>query len=97
MDIKERINELLTEYGWSKYRLAKASGLSSSTIRNLFLRNNDPSFATLEAICKGMNITLSEFFMEEKTENKHHEFLARYNSLSDKQKQILEDLIDSWK
>lgn len=97
MDIKEHINELLEDYGWSKYRLAKESGLSSSTIKNMFSRNNDPSFATLEAICRGMNITLSEFFAEEESESEQHKFMSRYNSLTEKQRQIIDDLIDSWK
>ena len=97
MDIKEHINKLLDEYGWSKYKLAKESGLSSSTIKNMFSRNNDPSFATLEAICRGMNITLSEFFAEEESESEQHKFMSRYNSLTEKQRQIINDLIDSWK
>lgn len=97
MDIKEHINKLLDEYGWSKYKLAKESGLSSSTIKNMFSRNNDPSFATLEAICRGMNITLSEFFAEEESESEQHKFMSRYNSLTEKQRQIIDDLIDSWK
>lgn len=96
MDIKERINELLEDYGWSRYRLAKESGVSASTIKSLFSKDNAPSFATLEALCKGMNITLSEFFAED-SESEQRMFAARYNSLTDKQRQIIDDLIDSWK
>lgn len=97
MDIKERINELLADYGWSRYRLAKESGVSASTIKSLFSKDNDPSFATLEAICRGMHITLSEFFAEKETENERYEFMSKYNSLTEKQRQIIDDLIDSWK
>ena len=60
----ERIRELLTERGWSEYRLVKESGLSQSTISNIFHRNSIPSIPTLEAICRAFGITLSEFFAE---------------------------------
>ena len=52
----------MNERGWSEYRLAKESGLSQSTISNLFVRNTLPSIATLEIICKSFGITLAQFF-----------------------------------
>ena len=38
MDAKERISQLLRERGWSIYELAKRSGLSSTTIANMYKR-----------------------------------------------------------
>ena len=64
MDIHEKLRLLLKERGWTEYRLAKESGLSESTIANIFRRNATPSFATLESICAGFGITLSQFFAE---------------------------------
>ena len=64
MNINERIQRLLTEHGWTPYRLAKESGLSDATVGNLFRRNTVPSMATLEAICHGFGITLAQFFAE---------------------------------
>ena len=64
MDAKERIRTLMTERNWSEYRLAIASGLSQSTIANIFNRNTVPSISTLEAICEGLGITLAQFFAE---------------------------------
>ena len=52
----------MKERGWTEYRLAKNCGLSESTIANIFKRNTMPSIPTLEAICRGMGITLSQFF-----------------------------------
>ena len=46
------------------YRLAKNSNLSHATIANIYKRNTIPSVSTLEAICKGFGITLSQFFAE---------------------------------
>lgn len=64
MDVHERLMELLDERGWSEYRLARESGLSDSTIHNIYKRNTSPSIPTLETICKGFGITLSQFFAE---------------------------------
>lgn len=64
MTVHARIQHYLDERGWTVYRLAKESNLSEVTIRNLFLRNTSPSLPTLEAICHGFKITLSQFFAE---------------------------------
>lgn len=65
MDTNERLSQLLKERGWTYYRLSKNSGLSESTITNIFKRNTIPSIPTLELICKGFGITLSQFFADE--------------------------------
>lgn len=64
MDTNNRLRRLLDERGWTEYRLAKQCGLSLSTIANIYRRNTVPSVATLEVICKGFGITLSQFFAE---------------------------------
>ena len=65
MDTNERLQRLLNGRGWTEYKLAKKSGLSQSTIANIYRRNTVPSIATLEVICKGFGITLSQFFAED--------------------------------
>lgn len=62
MDVHERIRGLMEERGWSEYRLAQKAGLSQSAISNLFRRHTLPSIPTLEAICNGFGLTLSQFF-----------------------------------
>lgn len=64
MDTNERLRRLLEERGWTEYRLAKTCGLSQSTIANIYRRNTVPSIATLETICNGFGITLSQFFAD---------------------------------
>lgn len=59
-----KLRQLTDERGWTEYRLAKECGLSESTIANIFRRNTTPSVSTLEAICRGFGITLSQFFAE---------------------------------
>ena len=96
MDAKARIWELMAERKWSEYRLAIASGLSQSTVANIFNRNTTPSIATLESICAGFGITLAQFFAEgnmvELTEEQK-EMFAAWSSLSKDQKDVLRQLI----
>ena len=64
MDTHKRLRQLLDERGWTEYRLSKECGLSESTLANIFRRNTVPSISTLEAICSGFGITLSQFFAD---------------------------------
>lgn len=64
MDVIERIRKMMDDRGWTTYRLAKESGLSDATVRNMFNRNTVPSIPTLEAICGSMGVTLSQFFAD---------------------------------
>lgn len=64
MDVHERLMELLNQRGWSEYRLARECRLSDSTIHNIYKRNTSPSIPTLETICHGFGITLSQFFAD---------------------------------
>lgn len=65
MDTNERLRQLLDERGWTEYRLAKNCGLNPSTISNIYRRNTVPSIDTLETICRGFGITLSQFFADD--------------------------------
>ena len=96
MQTKQRLLSLMAERGWSEYRLAIASGLSQSTIANIFNRNTTPSVATLEAICTGFGITMAQFFAEgnmvELTVEQQQMF-NDWSSLTTEQKHVLAELI----
>lgn len=79
MDTHQRLRQLLNERGWTEYRLSKNCGLSESTLANIFRRNTTPSIATLEAICKGFGITLSQFFAENEMVELSPELLDLFN------------------
>ncbi len=64
VDILERLNAMLKARDWTRYRLSKESGLTESTLANIFQRNAMPSLDTLERICAGFGITLSQFFAD---------------------------------
>lgn len=60
--VLERIDELCDKEGWSHYILAKRSGISQSTISNMFSRTNQPTFTTVNRICDAFGITMAQFF-----------------------------------
>ncbi len=64
MDVLARVRALMKERNWSYYKLAKECGIPEATAYNMENRNTVPSMPTLEAICKGMAITLAQFFAE---------------------------------
>ena len=100
MNAKLRIRELMADRQWSEYRLALESGLSQSTISNIFSRNTTPSIPTLESICKGFGITLAQFFAEGDwvvlSPELHTRFLAG-GWLSSSQSEASSQLIDAMK
>lgn len=101
MDAQKRIKQLMAERGWTEYRLAIESGLSHSTVSNMFKRNNAPTLPTLEAVCTAFGITLAQFFSEgdnpaEMTEEQRNLF-AKWRTLTDEQKDALFRLINAIK
>lgn len=97
MDAQGRIRRLMEERQWTEYRLSKESGLSQTTISNLFRRNNAPSLPTLEAICKALDISLSQFFSEDpeapELTDEQRELFNSWVSLTREQKRVLSELI----
>ena len=93
MDILERIKSLRDERGWSNYRLAKEAEISENSLNNLFRRNNLPTIPTLESICNGFGITLSQFFAQggEAVElsDTQRDMLITWDSLTAEQKETL--------
>ncbi|WP_040196293.1 helix-turn-helix domain-containing protein [Candidatus Soleaferrea massiliensis] len=98
MDILKRITEYRIKKNWSEYELAKFSDLPQSTISSWYKKGMLPSISSLEKICKGLNITLSQFFCDGEDSivltEKQKELIEKYNALSDSQKEKLDIFID---
>ena len=96
MKVLEKIETLRKEKGWSINYLAMESGLTQSTLNNLYSRNTEPKISTLRAICGAFGITLSEFFKEEENENED-ELVRRVKYLSPENKKALLQLVKNLK
>ncbi len=92
--ITNRIRELCDKKQMSMYALSNKTGISQSSLSNLMKRGSTPTFYTLDKICDGLGITLSQFFSEdmEKLElsSEQKRVLETWESLSDKEKAAVE-------
>lgn len=96
MNTHEKLRQLLDERGWTAYRLSKECGLSESTLANIFKRNTLPSISTLETICDGFGITISQFFADGDMVEMTPEIKELFNSwisLTAEQKKVVMQMI----
>lgn len=101
-DVLQRILDERTRRGWNEYTLAQKSGLTQSTISTWYRRNLQPSVASIEKICDGFGISLSQFFMDCSSgdtielSKDQAELLMLWNKLSDNQAKSIIDMIHSF-
>lgn len=101
-DILKRILEERTRRGWSEYTLAQNSGLTQSTVSTWYRKDLQPSVASIEKICKGLGITLAQFFAEytpggSVTLSKEQaDLLSVWDQLSPLQKKAVMDMLHSF-
>ena len=86
INIMEKIKKISDKNGWTVYKLAKESGIPYSSLNNMFNRNTQPTFSTLCKLCCGLNISLSDFFLDVDTHviplnPETREMFERYNKL----------------
>lgn len=92
--ITNRIKELCDKRQMSMYALSKKTGISQSSLSNLMKRGSTPTFYTLDRICDGLGITLSQFFTEDISKSdlssEQKRVLETWESLTDKEKAAVE-------
>lgn len=99
INVRERLQELMEERDLNMYSLAKRSGLSWNTIKNIFSRTTNLTVTTLSLLCEGLGITLAQFFEEDEdsihlTAEQQH-LINRWNQLSDKEKATVNSMVDA--
>lgn len=72
-DILGKIEKERQKRGWSEYMLAQNSNIPQSTISTWYRKQLQPSIASIEHICDGLGITLSQFFEEEEIQTVRQE------------------------
>lgn len=60
--IIQKIEEICCDQGITKYELCAKADMNQSTLSSFMRRNRMPTITTLDRICKGFEITLSQFF-----------------------------------
>ncbi len=66
MNIAKRIIELREKRNMTTNKLANEAGVSQSHLREIELGKKSPTIEMLSYICYALNVSLSEFFHEEK-------------------------------
>lgn len=98
-NVLEKITQERLSRGWSEYTLAKNSGIAQSTISTWYRKNLQPSVASIEKICKGLDITLAQFFSYENQNNEltqgQQDILELWKDLNDSQKEALLNMLKS--
>ncbi|MBQ9304065.1 helix-turn-helix transcriptional regulator [Butyrivibrio sp.] len=62
---QQKMQQLMKDRGWKKYRLAEEMGVSPSTLQYVFKRDRFPKFETIEKMCSAFDMTIPEFFLED--------------------------------
>lgn len=97
MDILNRIKTLREQRGLTNYKLAVLSEMDPNIVSALFRRNNQPTIPTLEKLCKGLGISLSQFFAEGDEpvalSAEQREMLSQWDTLNAEQKTKLLEFI----
>lgn len=93
MNVLAKIDALRISRNWTYYKLAEESGVTQSTIANMFARQSTPSIATLSCFCNAFGITLAEFFCENKNDSDNEIILLNiFRNLSQKDKKTVINL-----
>ena len=96
MDVGKRIIFLRNLKGFSKTKLAYNAGLAQSHMRDIELGNKNPTVETLSYICDALDISMSDFFMEDTEEKLEKSTLLRtIYRLDNYQRELLIQFIES--
>lgn len=91
-DSLERIKELCTERNWTYYQLSKVSGIAYSTLSTMINKHNAPTLPTLQKLCNGFGISLTDFFEPDRSSRfltkDQSECLSLFTALSPEDKRL---------
>ena len=73
------LEDIMSKRDISCASLAQLTGIAQSSLGRIIANESTPSLQTLEKICSALDVTLSQFFQDEKE-----------NHLTDKQNEVME-------
>ena len=97
-DILGKIEKERLKRGWSEYTLAQNSNIAQSTISTWYIKKLQPSVASIEHICDGLGISLSQFFSDEKVNDiptEQQELYDLWSKLTPEQRKNLINFLKS--
>ena len=84
--------------GWSEYALAERAGIAQSTISTWRRKGLQPNLASIEKICGGLGISLSQFFggSADGLTDEQREIFNLWRRLSPQQRDAVRTLLESF-
>lgn len=91
MNIGSKIVELRKQKNMTTNKLANRAGIAQSYLRQVELGNTIPTIEKLSYILEVLNVSLKDFFDEDKDNN---DLISLINKLNDDEKEIIINLIN---
>lgn len=91
----ENLEKALENKNWSRYRLSKESGVSQTTLRDIFgAKKVTPSTTTLSKIAKALEVPVSYFFddSQQKKERDYSLSIKEQKNIDVEAQKILDEL-----
>ena len=89
----DKLEQLRQKQDISYYMLAKRGGLSYSSVTNMMKKGTTPTIYTIERMCAGLGITVSELFSREELfdnlTEEEKELLILFDEADDRQKKLI--------
>ncbi len=89
--IGKKIEYLRTKQRMTQYQLALDAGISATYVRELEKGEKCPTVETLDNVCFALHVTLVEFLTEDNIQPPK----SRLEQLTDKQRKLLNDFLES--
>ncbi len=100
MDIRQKINRMRIERGWSLAQLAHKICISETSVYNWYNENDYmPTVRVLEDVCQVFGITMSELFADadvDKLTANQIRMLDLFDKLNEKKQQAILTLTESY-
>ena len=99
MTVHERIEELLKEHNWSKFKLAQEAGFYPTTVYDWFNEKHyTPNRASIESICLAFGISQAEFYSridESELTPEQTALLELFDKIPNDKKSLIFDILKS--
>jgi len=94
MDIADKIVLWKNKKGYTTNKLAKLAGIAQSTLRDIEIKKNSPSWDTIEKLCSALNITTVQLVSTSEDIPGEQTYDEKINSLPEQAKKIIDTVIE---
>lgn len=98
MNVLAKIQDIMKKQNLNANQLCRLANIPTSTFSNMKTRNTTLTIPVLECICKALNISLAQFFIEDEEQmypvsSSQKEFLDYYILLTEEEQNLLLEVV----